>query len=94
MKLARLQIGERQTIAMQMENGIYDISDVRDFNGSDIVSFLASPNAQIDGLYTDLSKLPNSKTIDVTSAKFLPPVARPGKIICLGLNPPSAACLT
>ena len=86
MKLARLQIGERQTIAMQTENGIYDISDVRDFNGSDIVNFLTSPSAQIDGLYTDLSKLPNSKTIDVAAAKFLPPVARPGKIICLGLN--------
>ena len=86
MKFARLQIGETQLVAMQTENGNYNISDVRDFNGSDIVSFLTSANAQLNTLETDLVKLPNSKIIDMASARFLPPVARPGKIICLGLN--------
>ena len=86
MKFARLQIGETQLVAMQTENGNYNISDVRDFNGSDIVSFLTSANAQLNTLDTDLVKLPNSKIIDMASARFLPPVARPGKIICLGLN--------
>ena len=86
MKFARLQIGETQLVAMQTENGNYNISDVRDFNGSDIVSFLTSANAQLNTLETDLVKLPNSKIIDMASARFLPPVARPGKIICLCLN--------
>ena len=57
MKFARLQIGETQLVAMQTENGNYNISDVRDFNGSDIVSFLTSANAQLNTLETDLVKL-------------------------------------
>ena len=86
MKLARLQIADKQIIAIKTDKGVYDISSIRDINNSDIVEFLNRPSSQLNTLEDDILKAPNAKEINLASAKFLPPVARPGKIICLGLN--------
>ena len=86
MKLARLQIAGKEIIALKTDKGVYDISNARDLNGSNIVEFLNSSNNQLDRLEDDILKASGTKEIDLASAKFLPPVARPGKIICLGLN--------
>ena len=86
MKLARLQIAGKDIIALKIDKGVYDISNTRDYNGSDIIEFLNAPSAHLDSLEADVLKASGTKEIDLASAKFLPPVARPGKIICLGLN--------
>ena len=86
MKLARLQIAGKEIIALKTDKGVYDISNARDLNGSDIVEFLNAPNMQLHSLEADVLKASSAKEIDLSSAKFLPPVVRPGKIICLGLN--------
>ena len=86
MKLARLQIAGKEIIALKTDKGVYDISVAQDFKGSNIVEFLNSPNTKLGSLEADILKASGAKEIDLSSAKFLPPVARPGKIICLGLN--------
>ena len=86
MKLARLQIAGKDIIALKTDKGVYDISNTRDYNGSDIIEFLNAPSAHLDSLEADVLKASNAREINLGSAKFLPPIARPGKIICLGLN--------
>ena len=86
MKLARLQIAGKEIIALKTDKGVYDISNARDFNGNNIVDFLNAPNTNLDSLESDVLRASGAKEIDMSTATFLPPVARPGKIICLGLN--------
>lgn len=86
MKFARLQNAGKAIIAIETENGIFDIATVRDTAGSDLVRFLNSPHAKLETLETDISQLSKSGAINMASVRFLPPVERPGKIICLGLN--------
>lgn len=86
MKLARLQVAGKAIIAIKTSKGVYDISSARDFKGSGIVEFLNTPNVQLNKLEDDILKASNAKEINLESAKFLPLVARPGKIICIGLN--------
>ena len=86
MKLARLQIAGKDIIALKIDKGVYDISNVRNFNGSDIVEFVNSAGSQLETLEDDILKTSGAKEIDLSSAKFLPPIARPGKSISLGLN--------
>lgn len=86
MKFARLNYKNRDIIAMQTSAGMFNLTDVRSITNTDIVNFMNSADANLDQLKSDISDLSADLAINMDDAKFLPPVERPGKIICLGLN--------
>ena len=83
MRLARLNVGGKDVLAIQTARGHFDVSAARSINSTDIVSFLNSENTGLNSLEADLA---SETPINMDEASYLPPVARPGKIICLGLN--------
>lgn len=86
MKFVRLSIEGQDTLALHTKRGFFPISAVRNIESSDIVAFINAENANLGLLEADVEALPVNVSIDMRDAKYLAPVARPGKIICLGLN--------
>ena len=70
MKLARLQIAGKEIIALKTDKGVYDISNARDLNGSNIVEFVNSAGSQLDSclLYTSPSPRDRQKSRMPSSA--------------------------
>ena len=66
MKLARLQIAGKDIIALKIDKGVYDISNVRNFNGGDIVEFVNSAGSQLETLEDDILKTSGAKEIDLS----------------------------
>lgn len=86
MKLARLQTNGSNIMALKTPRGYFDVAACRKNAGTDIISFLNNPSSDIKKLESEIALLPISEAIDMENTDFLPPVARPGKVICLGLN--------
>lgn len=86
MRLARLNQNGRDILALKTDRGYFDVSAVRTISDTDIVSFLNSDSANLDTLAADIAAQPDSAAISLDDATYLVPVARPGKVICLGLN--------
>ncbi len=84
MRLARLNLNGKETLALKTDRGYFDVAAVDANAGTDILAFLDSGNAKAAA--GAIAKLPDSDAIDMSAATYLTPVARPGKIICLGLN--------
>ncbi len=83
MRIARLRLDGEDRLAVKTDKGYFKASDIHAGCGSDSVEFLAEDTSTIA---SDIAKLADENAIDMDRAQFLPPVARPGKIICLGLN--------
>lgn len=86
MRFARLNQNGRDVLALKTDRGYFDISAVRSHDDNDIVGFLNAPNANLGSLEADIAGQSESAAIDMSTASHLVPVARPGKVICLGLN--------
>lgn len=84
MKFARLEVNGKDTLALKTDRGYFDVAAVDSSAGTDILAYLDSGKAQqaIDAI----SALPDRNAINMNAASYLTPIARPGKIICLGLN--------
>jgi 2-keto-4-pentenoate hydratase/2-oxohepta-3-ene-1,7-dioic acid hydratase in catechol pathway len=86
MRLARLNLEGKAILALNTKRGYFPVAAVRDSAGSDMIDFINSQGADLAALTSDIAALPADAAIDMDQATFLVPVARPGKIICLGLN--------
>jgi 2-keto-4-pentenoate hydratase/2-oxohepta-3-ene-1,7-dioic acid hydratase in catechol pathway len=86
MRIVRLLLEGQETLALNTDRGHFPIAAVRDVGSSNILEFINSKNAELESLETDIANLAADAAINMEKATFLVPVARPGKIICLGLN--------
>ena len=92
MKLAAYKINEQSRIGIvpkNLERKIYNVTNLID-SGADIISLIENANAlskikELDQLISYDKSLQND-LVDFQSVAFLPPVERPGKIVCLAGN--------
>lgn len=80
MRLFRYGVpGQERPALMVSETAAVDISDIVD----DITGQVLSPERQAELQRIDVSR---RKRFDIRGVRLAPPVARPGKIVCIGLN--------
>ena len=74
------------TLGARMADGIVDLSVAAPGLPGDIVGVLASGEDGLGRIGQAITSAPESARVDADGVRYHPPVARPGKIICLGLN--------
>ncbi len=86
MKLATLSLAGKETPCVRLNDRYVPLADlVPDFTG-DLATFLgggAPARAKLDAALAGASR---DAGVSVEDAVHLPPIPRPGKIVCLGLN--------
>lgn len=89
MRLASFATGSRATYGVGVEDGIIDVAALARSAGR---SFPLTLQALVEKGAEELTALARAlenfqgETIPLDQATFLPPIARPGKIVCLALN--------
>ena len=74
MRIRSFETNDRQHLAASSDGAWYDLGP------ADLIDLIKS------GRIGDLVSPPNARPIDMTQVRLLPPIPRPGKILCVGLN--------
>lgn len=79
MKFARVRRNDKLGLAIEKDGAIHAVFDA----GADLDSLVIAGSTALASAYEGLATGPE---VDPAEIDFLPPLARPGKVICLGLN--------
>jgi 2-keto-4-pentenoate hydratase/2-oxohepta-3-ene-1,7-dioic acid hydratase in catechol pathway len=86
MKIVGFKAGRRRHLGMLDGDSVIDLHAVDDSLPHDLGLWLKRNNGDLSGLADLAQRAPSDARIALKRVKFDLPVARPGKIICLGLN--------
>jgi acylpyruvate hydrolase len=87
MRLCTIQIGGKAVVGVKTDNGkIIDLSKQMPRGPKTVVEILAGGKKLQQAVLKACAKPKAGATVSEKSAKYLPPVPNPGKIICIGLN--------
>ncbi len=87
MRLCTIQSGGKPVVGVKTGNGkIIDLSKQMPRGPKTVVEILAGGKKVQDAVLKACAKPKAGATVSEKSAKYLPPVPNPGKIICIGLN--------
>lgn len=86
MKIVGFEANNKVRLGMVDGDNVIDIQAVDASVPSDLGDYLRANNGDLKPLAATAAKAPASARIPLAGLKFALPVARPGKIICLGLN--------
>ena len=86
MRLANVINKGKPCIAVMRGKDLIDLSAAGPALPGDIVTILAGGRDMLGTIERTIAAAPVSAMLDIDSVTFLPPVPRPGKIICVGLN--------
>ena len=86
MRLATLAAGSRAFVAARHGGSYVDLSRIAPGLAPDMTALLANWPENKSALAEALSRSSSKDTVDLTVIRTLPPIPKPGKIICVGLN--------
>jgi acylpyruvate hydrolase len=86
MKIVGFEANNKVRLGVVDGDNVIDIQAVDAGMPSDLGDYLRAHNGDLKPLAAIAAKAPASARIPLAGLKFALPVARPGKIICLGLN--------
>lgn len=87
MRLCTIQIGGKAVVGVKTDNGkIIDLSKQMPRGPKTVVEILAGGKKLQQAVLKACAKPKAGATVSEKSAKYLPPVPNPGKILCIGLN--------
>lgn len=87
MRLCTIQIGGKAVVGVKTDNGkIIDLSKQMPRGPKTVVEILAGGKKLQEAVLKACAKPKAGATVSEKSAKYLPPVPNPGKILCIGLN--------
>ena len=87
MRLCTIQSGGKAVVGVKTDNGkIIDLSKQMPRGPKSVVEILAGGKKLQQAVLKACAKPKAGATVPEKSAKYLPPVPNPGKILCIGLN--------
>jgi acylpyruvate hydrolase len=86
MKIVGFEANNKVRLGVVDGDNVIDIQAVDASVPSDLGDYLRANNGDLKPLAAIAAKAPASARIPLAGLKFALPVARPGKIVCLGLN--------
>ena len=86
MRLATLAAEGRTFVAARRGSNYVDLSRAAPALAPDMITVLAGGAERLRALAEAAAKAGSEFVLDPAQVRFLPPVPRPGKIICVGLN--------
>ncbi len=87
MRLCTILSGGKAAVGVKMGNGkVVDLSKQMPRGPKSVVEILAGGKKVQQAVLKACSKPKKGATVSEKSAKYLPPVPNPGKILCIGLN--------
>lgn len=87
MRLCTIQSGGKAVVGVKTDNGkIIDLSKQMPRGPKSVVEILAGGRKLQQAVLKACAKPKAGATVSEKSAKYLPPVPNPGKILCIGLN--------
>lgn len=86
MRLVRFTDGNEVALGLRREGGVESLS--RSISGfpADLADVLRGIGGTLGDVLALAKQAPQSALLDADSLQFLPPIAKPGKIPCLGVN--------
>jgi acylpyruvate hydrolase len=85
MRFTVFKHNDQTKLGLRIEKGLIDLSEVTGRAYQDVADVLSLDSDGLSALET-AAKASDDGIVDETSITLLPPVGRPGKIVCLGLN--------
>jgi 2-keto-4-pentenoate hydratase/2-oxohepta-3-ene-1,7-dioic acid hydratase in catechol pathway len=86
MRLVSFAQNDGPRLGVRLGDVLIDLSQVDDSLPRDMIAFLAGGQDALDAVRTAADNAPTAAQSRFSSAKLLPVVPRPGKIVCVGLN--------
>ncbi|BAH77808.1 fumarylacetoacetate hydrolase family protein [Solidesulfovibrio magneticus] len=86
MRLVSFAQNDGPRLGVRLGDVLIDLSQLDDSLPRDMIAFLAGGQEAFDAVRTAADNAPPAAQMRFSSAKLLPVVPRPGKIICVGLN--------
>jgi 2-keto-4-pentenoate hydratase/2-oxohepta-3-ene-1,7-dioic acid hydratase in catechol pathway len=86
MRLVSFAQNDGPRLGVRLGDVLIDLYQVDDSLPRDMIAFLAGGQDAFDAVRTAVENAPSSAQMRFSSAKLLPVVPRPGKIVCVGLN--------
>lgn len=86
MRLARVKVEDRELIAVETRAGFVEATSAVEDASVDVIKFLECPDRFLPEIEDKIAGGKTLVSIPGTDIEYLTPIARPGKIICLGLN--------
>lgn len=86
MRLCTIQSGGKAAVGVKMNGKIVDLSKQMPRGPKSVVEILAGGKKVQAAVAKACAKPKKGATVSEKSAKYLPPIPNPGKILCIGLN--------
>jgi len=86
MRLVSFAQNDGPRLGVRLGDILIDLSQVDDRLPTDMIAFLAGGQDALDAVRAAAEKAPTAAQSRFSSARLLPVVPRPGKIVCVGLN--------
>lgn len=86
MRLVSFAQNDGPRLGVRLGDVLIDLSKVDDSLPADMIAFLAGGQDAVDAVRAAAENAPAEAQMRFSSAKLLPVVPRPGKIVCVGLN--------
>lgn len=86
MRLVSFAQNDGPRLGVRLGDVLFDLSQVDDSLPRDMIAFLAGGQDAFDAVRAAVENAPTAAQMRFSSAKLLPVVPRPGKIVCVGLN--------
>lgn len=86
MRLVSFAQNDGPRLGVRLGDVLIDLSQLDDSLPRDMIAFLAGGQDAFDAVQTAVENAPTAAQMRFSSAKLLPVVPRPGKIVCVGLN--------
>lgn len=86
MRVVRFETEGRIALGLRRDGGIQDLSASHPHLPNDLGDILKGNGATLDDLRKIAAEPAPSELLDAESLKLLPPIDRPAKVVCLGVN--------
>lgn len=86
MRLVSFAQNDGPRLGVRLGDVLIDLSQLDDSLPRDMIAFLAGGQDAFNAVRTAVENAPTAAQMRFSSAKLLPVVPRPGKIVCVGLN--------
>src|ERR1700739_2336208 len=87
MRLCTILSGGKPAVGVKLGDGkVVDLSKQMPRGPKSVVEILAGGKKVQQAVLKGCAKPKKGATVSATSAKYLPPIPNPGKILCIGLN--------